>query len=243
MPPLARASYANCQPQLGWGMFDLEVMPPNRLEVRIRCFFQTEAAVGPINIDDYLGDWQTSVSALWDNKVRLRVNAANNEELSVTFHLALAKTLGACHFPILIKAGGYAAGAGLYFPDPNLFGGNRMYLKLGTLDNQTWLQGSAANINAGVPGARALMFMDQRDRVLQSLPGVGVPGFHDSMDIQMNLAGGSWSVAPASQPVLDALCQSLAGTPPWLPQPAVRISSSSGVQQKSMTLPLLSVAT
>ena len=189
-----------------------------------------------MNIDDFLRDWQQAVSALWDDRIRLRSNVAPNEELSVTFHLSRTNSLGNCHFPILIKGGGYAAGAGLYFPDRALFGGNRMHLKLGTLDNQTWLQGSAQNIQAGVPGARAGMFMSQRDRVLQSLPGHGTPGFAATLDITMNLAGGAWSVAAADQPALNALCTEIAATPPWLPQPPVRISSSSGVQTKIDTI-------
>lgn len=233
---LARSSYVNCVPTLGWGGFDLEVIPPNRLEVRIRCYFEVEAAVGPLNIDTFLTDWQQAVSALWDNRIRLRSSVAPNEELSVTFHLSRAGTLGGSHFPILIKTGGYAAGAGLYFPTVGVFGGSRMHLKLGTMDNQTWRQGSAQNIAAGIPGARALMFMGQHDRVVQALPGYGNPGFHNSFDITMNLAGGVWSVAPADQPALAGLCAQLAATPPWLPQPAVRISSSSGVQAKINTI-------
>lgn len=234
--PLVNTTYANCAPTLGWGGFDLRVIPPSRLEVHIRCYFEVEPALGVLNVDNFLTDWQNAVSALWDNKIRLRSGVAPNEELSVTFHLSRAATLASCHFPILIKTGGYAAGAGLYFPTPGLFGGDRMHLKLGTLDNQTWRQGSAQNIAAGIPGARALMFMDQHDRVTQSVPGYGTPGFHNSFDITMNLAGNAWSVAPADQPALDALCAQLAGTPPWLPQPAVRISSSSGVQAKVDTI-------
>jgi hypothetical protein len=231
--PLVATVYANCAPTLGWGGFDLAVNPPAGLQVRIRCFFDVEPALaGQVNVDNYLNAWQLAVSALWDNKIKLRSAAPPNEVLSVTFHLSRAATLAGAHFPIRIKSGGYAAGAGLYFPDPNLFGGNRMYLKLGTLDNQTWLQGSAANIAAGVPGARALMFMGQHDRVTQALPGYGMPGFHNAFDITMNLNGGAWSVAPADQANLNALCAELAATPPWLPQPAVRISASSGVQTK-----------
>ena len=234
--PLVRTTYANCQPTLGWGGFDLEVIPPNQLQVHIRCYFEVEPAVGPVNIGQFLVAWQGAVSAKWDNRIRIRSNVAPNEELSVTFHMAQAGTLAGCHFPVLIKAGGYAAGAGLYFPTPGLFGGARMHLKLGVFDNQSWLQGSAVNINAGIPGARALMFMDERDRVVNAMPGQGTPGFHDNLDIQMNLAGGQWSVAVADQPALDNLCAGLAATPPWLPQPAVRISSSSGVQTKVDTI-------
>jgi hypothetical protein len=234
--PLIPQLHALLTPTLGWGGFDLYVNPPNSLEVRIRVYFQAEAAVGAVNFDQYLQAWQQAVSAKWDNRIRLRSGVAPNEELDVTFHLSRAGNLANAHFPVLIKAGGYAAGAGLYFPDANLFGGNRMYLKLGPLDHQTWLQGSTANIQAGVPGARALMFMDQRDQVLQALPGHGLPGFHDTMDVTMDRNGGTWTVAPGSQGALDALCQSLAGTPPWLPQPAVRISASSGVQQKIDTI-------
>ena len=230
--PLVRTTYANCQPTLGWGGFDLEVIPPNQLQVRIRCYFEVEPAVGAVNIDNFLTAWQAAVSAKWDNQIRIRSGVAPNEVLTVTFHMARAATLAGCHFPVLIKAGGYAAGAGLYFPALGVFGGTRMHLKLGTFDNQSWLQGSAVNINAGIPGARALMFMGERDRVVNALPGQGTPGFHDNLDIQMNLVGGQWVVAPADQGALDALCVSLAGTPPWLPQPAVRISSSSGVQAK-----------
>ncbi len=234
--PLVQHLYANCQPTLGWGGFDLFVDPPGRLEVRINVYFEVEPAVGPVDLDDFLFDWQQAVSDKWDDKIRIRSNAPPNEDLSVVFRMRRVNALGNAHFPVLIKAGGYAAGAGLYFPTPGLFGGNRMHLKLGMLDNLTWLQGSDANIRAGVPGARALMFMDQRDRVLQSLPGHGMPGFANTLDITMNLNGGVWSVAPGDQPDLDALCQALAGTPPWLPQPAVKISASSGKQGKIDTI-------
>jgi|GEM_PF-5159990 len=230
--PLNRASYRNCAPSLGWGGFDIEVIPSNRIEVHIRCYFEVEQAVGPLNVDAFLGEWQNAVSRLWDNRIRLRADAHPNQDLPVTFHMARAGSLANAHFPILIKTGGYAAGAGLYFPNQALFGGNRMHLKLGTLDNMTWRQGSAQNIANGIPGARALMFMDQHDRVVQSLPGYGTPGFHNSFDITMNLVGNVWSVAPGDRPALDALCDQMAATPPWLPQPAIRISSSSGVQSK-----------
>ena len=229
MPP---TTYANCAPTLGWGGFDLVVTPPSSLDVRIRCYFEAEAAVGPVNFDDFLADWQTAVSAMWDDKIRIRSTARPNEDLSVRFQLTRASTLAGCHFPILIKSGGYAAGAGLYFPDRGLFGGTRMYLKLGMQDNQTWLQGSRQNIQAGVPGARAGMFMGHHDRVMQSLPGHGTPGFHDALDITMTLTGTAWGIAPADQGRVDALCAQLAATPPWLPQPPVRISAASGVQAK-----------
>jgi len=231
---LAINSYHDCQATTGWGKFDLNVRPPNRLEVRIKVFFEVSPLVHGLNIGTYLRDWQAKVSAAWDNKIRLRSGDPPHEELSVTFVLSRVQSLAACHFPVFIKDGGYAAGAGLYFPTPGFFGGTQMFLKLGQFDHLSYLQGSSANIQAGVGGSRAAMFVAETDRVMGELPGaqplIGQSKFYDiAMDRVLN----SWVVNAADRGLLDNVCAAIAATPASMPQPPVRISATSGAVGKS----------
>lgn len=234
----SKALYKDCTTTTGWGAFDLDVKPPGLLTVKIKVFFEVDPTLkSKVNVVDFLSKWQEAVSKLWDNKIKLQPQDNSNQQLLVKFQMTKVDELDQAHFPVFIKPGGYAAGAGVYFPDKKRFGGKRMFLKLGELDNMPYHQGAKANISGGSAGSRAGMFLSQTDRVMDVIPGNNPSiGVSKPYSVKMNKVLNSWAIDPQHNLLIDQLCSAIQQTPPWLPQPPVRISAESGKAGKATAI-------
>ena len=241
--PLRDTTYLNCSTGLSWGLFDLHVMPPNRLVVSIKCYFHTESRAQtalPVDLTSYITQFQAAVAQIWDNKIRIRSDEFPENSLSVTFEMINWPDLATAHIPVMIDTSpnqGYGSVSGVRPLDPPV-SGHRYKLTLGVMDNQTWADATRSVLLQGDAGARNKLFMAAHDAVLIASgltenAATVRPGIDDTLHITMNRVMNGWAVAQADQPRLNALCTAVTSGPDNLPQAAVSITVSSAKSEKA----------
>lgn len=223
-----------------WGLADMTI-GDYQIELVFKIYMEAHENVKPpwhegFTKEGFIDKWQDKISAQWDDKFTLAPMDSLRSARSVIFRLRQVTSLDAAHMPVYILNGDYAAMGGLVFPTRGYFGGDKMFVRLNPGDNRTYAEGKATAISQGSVSAFRDMFNTEIERVKAAVR--NVLNGNGAMEITLDRGGSqtAWTIQDTSKNKLNLLCEALAASPPYYPQPVVKLNVSSGIAQKGQAI-------